>query len=151
VRTSFSEEKPGTPGAKQKGFFYAGLRAVGRVELLWVSVSKSGSGTGNLATLGFGWLFTRFMIESVRRKARYGMTKTAEPRFIETTAGQIAAELTRLGIAPDQHVTVAIQPDDWLAEVREFTRPSVIAEGWSDADIDRIIDEERENVQPHRG
>jgi hypothetical protein len=79
------------------------------------------------------------------------MTKTAEPRFIETTAGQIAAELTRLGIAPDQHVTVAIQPDDWLAEVREFTRPSVIAEGWSDADIDRIIDEERENVQPHRG
>ncbi len=79
------------------------------------------------------------------------MTKMAEPRFIETTAGQIAAELARLGIAPDQHVTVAIQPDDWLAEVREFTRPRVIAEGWSDADIDRIIDEERDNLQPHRG
>ncbi len=79
------------------------------------------------------------------------MTKFAEPRFIETTAGQIAAELARLGIAPDQHVTVAIQPDDWLAEVREFTRPRVIAEGWSDTDIDRIIDEERGNVQPHLG
>jgi hypothetical protein len=79
------------------------------------------------------------------------MTKMPEPRFIETTAGQIAAELTRLGVAPDQHVTVAIQPDDWLAEVRNFTRPRVIAEGWSDADIDRIIDEERDNVQPNLG
>ncbi len=79
------------------------------------------------------------------------MTKMAEPRFIETTAGQIAAELARLGIAPNQHVTVAIQPDDWLSEVRDFTRPRVIAEGWSDADIDRIIDEERGNVQPHLG
>jgi len=79
------------------------------------------------------------------------MTKTVEPRFIETTAGQIVAELARLGIAPDQHITVAIQPDDWLTEVRELTRPRVIAEGWSDADIDRIIDEERDNVQQHLG
>jgi len=79
------------------------------------------------------------------------MTKTVEPRFIETTAGQIVAELARLGIAPDQHITVAIQPDDWLTEVRELTRPRVIAEGWSDADIDRIIDEERDNVQQPLG
>jgi hypothetical protein len=79
------------------------------------------------------------------------MTKAAEPKFIETTAGEIAAELTRLGIAPDQHVTVEIQPDDWLAEVRKFTRPRVIAAGWSDADIDRIIDEERDEVQQHLG
>jgi len=79
------------------------------------------------------------------------MMKTAEPRFIETTAGQIAAELVRLGIAPDQHVTVAIQPDDWLTEVRQFTRPRVIAQGWSDADIDRIIEEERDSVQQHLG
>jgi hypothetical protein len=79
------------------------------------------------------------------------MTKTAEPQFIETTAGQIAAELVRRGIPPDQHVTVAIEPDDWLTEVRKFTRPLVTAEGWSDADIDRIIDEERDNVQPRLG
>jgi hypothetical protein len=79
------------------------------------------------------------------------MAKTAEPQFIETTAGEIAAELERLGIAPDQHVTVTIQPDDWLTEVRQFTRPRVIAEGWSDADIDRIIDEERDNVQQRLG
>jgi hypothetical protein len=75
------------------------------------------------------------------------MTKIADPQFIETTAGQIAAELSRLGVAPGQHVTITIQPDDWLTEVRQFTRPRVIAEGWSDSDIDRIIDEERSHVQ----
>jgi len=79
------------------------------------------------------------------------MTKSAEPQFIETTAGEIAAELVRRGIAPDQHVTVAIEPDDWLAEVRKFTRPRVIAEGWSDADVDRMIEEEREKVQQRLG
>jgi hypothetical protein len=76
------------------------------------------------------------------------MTNTPEPEFIETTAGQIAAELTRRGIPPDQPITVAIHPADWLTEVRQFARPRVIAQGWSDADIDRIIDEERDHVQP---
>ncbi len=79
------------------------------------------------------------------------MTKVTEPQFIESTAGQVAAELARRGIAPDQHVTITIEPDDWLAEVRRFTRPRVIAQGWSDADIDRIIDEERDAVQPNLG
>jgi hypothetical protein len=79
------------------------------------------------------------------------MTKVAEPQIIESTAGQVAAELARRGIAPDQHVTITIEPDDWLAEVRRFTRPRVVAHGWSDADIDRIIDEERDAVQPRPG
>jgi len=79
------------------------------------------------------------------------MTKLAEPQFIESTAGQVAAELARRGIAPDRHVTITVEPDDWLAEVRRFTRPRVIAQGWSDEDIDRIIDEEREAVQPRLG
>ena len=79
------------------------------------------------------------------------MTKVADPQVFESTAGQVAAELARRGIAPDQHVTITIEPDDWLAEVRRFTRPRVIAEGWSDADIDRIIDEERDAVQPRLG
>jgi hypothetical protein len=48
-------------------------------------------------------------------------------------------------------VTITIEPDDWLAEVRRFTRPHVVAEGRSDADIDRIIDEERDAVQPRLG
>lgn len=79
------------------------------------------------------------------------MSKVAEPLFIESTAGQVAAELARRGIAPDQRVTVTVEPDDWLAEVRRFARPRVIAKGWSDADIDRIIDEERDAVQSRLG
>jgi hypothetical protein len=80
--------------------------------------------------------------------ARGCMTKVTEPQFIESTAGQVAAELARRGIAPERHVTITIEPDDWVAEVRKFTRPCVIAQGGSDADIDRIIDEEQDAVQP---
>jgi hypothetical protein len=79
------------------------------------------------------------------------MTKAVEPQFIESTAGQVAAELARRGIAPDRPVTVTVEPADWLAEVRRFTRPRVTAHGWSDADVDRIIDEERDAAQPDRG
>lgn len=82
------------------------------------------------------------------------MRKAASPEFIESTAGQVAAELARRGIAPDKRVTIMIEPDepdDWIAKVRKFARPKVIAEGWSDADIDRIIDDERKAVQPHLG
>jgi len=82
------------------------------------------------------------------------MTKGAPPEFIESTAGQVAAELARRGIAPEQRVTITIEPDepdDWIAKARKFARPKVIAEGWTDADIDRIIGEERKAVQPHLG
>ncbi|MGA9864876.1 MAG: hypothetical protein WBQ75_00375 [Acetobacteraceae bacterium] len=79
------------------------------------------------------------------------MRKVAEPEFIASTAGQVAAELTRRGVAPDQPVMITIEPDDWLTEVRRFARPRVIAKGWTDEDIDRIIEEEREAVQPRRG
>ena len=62
----------------------------------------------------------------------------------------MAAELARRGVAPDQRVTITIEPDepdDWITKARNFARPKVIAEGWSDADIDRIIEEERKAVQ----
>ena len=74
-----------------------------------------------------------------------------QPEFIESTAGKVAEELARRGIPPAQRVTITIEPDepdDWIAKVRAFARPRVIAEGWTDADIDRIIDEERAAVQP---
>ena len=67
--------------------------------------------------------------------------------FIETTAGQVAAMLAARGIEPDRHITVTIEPDNWLEEVRKFARPRIIAKGLTDDDIDRIIDEEREAVQ----
>jgi len=77
---------------------------------------------------------------------------TTQPQFIESTAGKVAEELARRGIPPGQRVPITIEPDepdDWIAKARRFARPKVIAEGWTDADIDRIIDEEREAVQPH--
>jgi len=79
------------------------------------------------------------------------MPKDARPEFIESTAGEVAAELARRGIRADQRITVTIEPDDWIAKARAYARPKVIAEGWSDADIDRIIKEERRAVQPQNG
>jgi hypothetical protein len=82
------------------------------------------------------------------------MTELKEPLFIECTVSQVATELARRGVAPEQRVTITIEPDepeDWVTKAWRFARPKVIAEGWTDADIDRIIDEERDAVQPHRG
>jgi hypothetical protein len=76
------------------------------------------------------------------------------PEFIESTAGKVAEELVRRGVAPGQRVTITIEPDepqDWIAEARRFARPKVVAEGLRDADIDRLIEEEREAVQPRSG
>jgi hypothetical protein len=78
------------------------------------------------------------------------VTNVAMPLVIETTAGEMAAELERRGISCDQPITVIIQPDGWLAEARRYSRPLVVAEGWSDEDIDRIIHEEREAVHALR-
>jgi hypothetical protein len=79
------------------------------------------------------------------------MANEATPESFESTAGQVAAELARRGIAPGQRVMVTIEPDDWLARVRAFARSRVRAEGLSDADIDRLIEDEREAVQPRLG
>lgn len=82
------------------------------------------------------------------------MATERQPEFIESTAGQVAAELSRRGVSPERRVTIAIEPEepeDWVAKARRFARPKVIAEGWSDADIDRVIEEEREAAQSQRG
>jgi hypothetical protein len=76
------------------------------------------------------------------------MSKIAEPEFIESTAGQVADELARRGIAPDRHVTITIEPDDWLAEVRRYARPKVVEAGWSDDDIDRLVKQAQTEVEP---
>lgn len=79
------------------------------------------------------------------------MTKVAGPQVIESTVGQVAEELARLGIAPDRHVTITIEPSDWLAEVRQFARPKVIEAGWSDDDIDRLTKQAQKEVEPGPG
>jgi hypothetical protein len=78
------------------------------------------------------------------------MTKETAHEFIESTAGQLAAGLARRRIAPERRVKITIEPDepdDWIVKARKLARPKVLAEGWSDEDIDRIIDEERKPVQ----
>jgi hypothetical protein len=79
------------------------------------------------------------------------MDKDTQPEFIESTAGQVTAELARRGIPEDQRATITVgpdEPDDWIAKARKFARPKVIAEGWTDTDIDRIIKEECRAVRP---
>jgi hypothetical protein len=74
-----------------------------------------------------------------------------EIEVVETTAGQITDVLNRLGVAKDRMVTVMIEPDDWLTNARQESRRLVIAAGLSDDDIDRLIDQARNRVQPRLG
>jgi hypothetical protein len=67
---------------------------------------------------------------------------------IETTAGQITDVLKRLGVPRERHVTVMIQPDNWLTRARQESRRLVIAAGLSDTDIDRLIEQARSDGQP---
>jgi hypothetical protein len=87
----------------------------------------------------------------VRRQKVEPMAAENEIDVIETTAGQIADVLQRLGVAKERMVTVMIEPDDWLTQARQESRRLVIAAGLSDDDIDRLIDQARSEVQPHLG
>jgi hypothetical protein len=75
------------------------------------------------------------------------MGSQSSPLFIESTAGQVAAELSRRGVAPEERVTILLGADDLVPGRRE-SRLRVIAAGLTDADIDRMIEEERDAVQP---
>ncbi len=69
---------------------------------------------------------------------------------IESTAGQVTEELARRGIRPDDRVLITIDPDqDLLFLGRKESRARVVAAGLTDDDIRRLIEESREEVQPH--
>jgi len=74
------------------------------------------------------------------------MTKVAEPQFIESTAGQVADELARQGISPDERVTLTIEPE--LIPGRRASRKLVIAAGLTDDDIDNLIKRAQQEVEP---
>jgi hypothetical protein len=65
---------------------------------------------------------------------------------IETTAADASAELARRGVGAEERVVVFVLPDNWLAQARAASRAKVIAAGLSDDDIDRLIEEAREEV-----
>jgi len=69
---------------------------------------------------------------------------------IETTASEVAAELARRGIAPDDRVTITIEPDE-LIPGRRASRARVIAAGLTDDDIDRLIKQAQREAEPLLG
>jgi len=71
------------------------------------------------------------------------------PQVIEIAAGEIAAELKRRGISSDERVTLTIEPE--LFPGRRESRKLVIAAGLTDEDIDRLIEQAREEVAPRPG
>ena len=75
------------------------------------------------------------------------MSKATMPEFIESTAGQVAAELARCGVAPERHVTIMIGTDE-LVPGRAESRARVLGAGPWDVDIDRMIKQAQREVAP---
>lgn len=71
------------------------------------------------------------------------------PTIIEVAAKEVAEELERQGIGPDERVTLTIEPE--LFPGRRASRRLVIAAGLTDEDIDRLIEQAREEVAPGLG
>jgi hypothetical protein len=68
------------------------------------------------------------------------------PTIIEVTAKEVAAELQRQGIDPDERVTLTIEPE--LIPGRRASRAHVVAASLSDDDIDQLIKQAQKEVEP---
>lgn len=73
-----------------------------------------------------------------------------DSEVIETTLGEVAAELARRGLHADDRVTITIDPVD-LIPGRRVARVRVTAAGLSDGDIDRLIKRAQKEVEPLLG
>jgi hypothetical protein len=74
-----------------------------------------------------------------------------EIEAFETTAGQVTDVLKRLGVPKDRMITVIIEPEDWLTKARQASRRLVIEAGLADEDIDRMIKQAQQEVEPLPG
>ena len=74
-----------------------------------------------------------------------------EIEVFETTAGQVADVLKRLGVPKERLITVMIEPENWLTKARQGSRRLVIQAGLSDEDIDRMIKQAQKEVEPPLG
>ena len=72
---------------------------------------------------------------------------SSQSEVIETTVGNVAAELVCRGLDPHDRVTITIEPDELIPGRRE-ARARVIAAGLSDEDIDRLIKQAQREVEP---
>jgi hypothetical protein len=75
----------------------------------------------------------------------------SQREVIETTAGEVAAELARRGIGSDERVIVTIEPEQELIPGRRESRARVVAAGLSDDDIDRLVKQAQKEVEPRAG
>jgi hypothetical protein len=66
---------------------------------------------------------------------------------IETTVGEVGAELTRRALDPHDRVTITIEADELIPGRRE-ARARVIAARLTDEDIDRLIKQAQAEAQP---
>jgi hypothetical protein len=72
---------------------------------------------------------------------------SSQGEVIETTVGEVAGELVRRGLDPHDRVTITIKPNESIPGRRE-ARARVIAAGLSDEDIDRLIKQAQQEVEP---
>jgi len=72
---------------------------------------------------------------------------SSQSEVIETTVSEVATELTRCGLDPQDRVTITIEPEE-LVPGRRASRARVIAAGLSDDDIDRMIKQAQRDVEP---
>ena len=72
---------------------------------------------------------------------------SSQGEVIETTVGEIAGELVRRGLDPHDRVTITIEPDELIPGRRE-ARARIIAAGLTDEDIDRLIKQAQQEVEP---
>ena len=72
-------------------------------------------------------------------------------QVIEVTAGEIAEELSRRGIGANERVTLTIEPERELIPGRGEARVRVVVAGLTDDDIDRMIKQAQQEVEPHLG
>ena len=73
------------------------------------------------------------------------------PEIIEVAAGEVAAELKRRGIGSDERVTVTIEPEQELIPGRRASRARVVAAGLTDEDIDKLVRQAQQEVEPRAG
>ncbi len=78
-------------------------------------------------------------------------TMAPDSQVIEITAGEIAAELARRGIGSDERVTITIESARELIPGRRESRANVVAAGLTDDDIDRLIKQAQQEVEPTIG
>jgi hypothetical protein len=75
---------------------------------------------------------------------------SSEGKVIETTVSEVATELARRGLDPEDRITITIEPDE-LIPGRRASRARVIAAGLTDNDIDRLIKQAQREVEPKVG